>query len=314
MHRLLSSLGSMSDLKETVRDHSSTNITSMTDCSPPLVEEPLPVSHYGSRSSTPVSLLERHPTPATKYHRVDNGAVIRHTRSGSFKQLSEFYERVKRKFSDDRSRIKLTNGLVVMSPSQPTGVSEAYDLFCAEDTSNRQKIALKRFRLTDSKHADQQRQLRDVADGLQHLHASQIVHGDVRPQNVLVCGDGRAIIKDAGFAELVPSSASGGPQRLDALRFQGPELYNGDSCSFQSDTYSFGLTIYQVLSEKTPFEKYKTVGSLLEAVATRGERPTKDLEASSNPEPYATLWTVAGMCWDADPKKRPPMSEGSHTD
>ncbi|KAG8898855.1 hypothetical protein FRB99_007095 [Tulasnella sp. 403] len=362
-HGPVSSLDSTSDLRETVQDSSSTSITLMTDRSQ-LVEEPLPVTR-DTRPSTPVS--ERPPSPATKHSRLGGGSVIRHTRSGSFKQLTDIYERFKRKFSEDRVPIKLTNGRVVMSPSQPTGVSEIYDLFCAEEASSRQKVALRRFRLGDSMHANRQRQvieaiysklrtrphphvmeimgtgvdenqllyiaspwsaastfvsyvcqyprynkqtmLWDLADGLQHLHACQVVHGDVRPQNILVSADGRAIIKDAGFAELVPPAASGGLQRLDALRFQSPELYNGDSCSYHSDTYSFGLMIYQVMSGKTPFEQYKTIGALLQAVATRGERPAKEPTATSDGDSYGMMWLVAEMCWDGDPEKRPSMRE-----
>ncbi|KAG8894618.1 hypothetical protein FRB99_001097, partial [Tulasnella sp. 403] len=288
-----------------------------------LVEEPLPVLDdlpY-DHSPTTVSPTEKISSPKGSGHRVDGVQVLGHKKSGSFGgRVAEIYDRFTRR--------------------------RAYDLFCVEDASGQRKVALKRFRLADMGHVDQQRRaiqvvcsklrtlshahvlaimgtgvddhkllyiaspwvglstlttyipqfpdcnkqqmasaLQGVADGLRYLHASQVIHGDIRPQNILVSTDGRAIINDSGLAELMPSTVSAGVQRLDALRFQAPELYNGAHRSYQSDVYSFGLTICQVLSGKTPFEQYTTFLPLLEAVATRGERPVTVPAFSSKGEP-----------------------------
>ncbi|KAG8898298.1 hypothetical protein FRB99_007543 [Tulasnella sp. 403] len=332
------------DLQQTARPVLNTAVVLEVESPKPLVEEPLPVLYDlpHSRSLNTVSPNEKFSGPKGGGHRVDGVQVLGHKKSGSFGgRFAEIYDRFTRR--------------------------RAYDLFCVEDVSGQQKVALKRFRLADMGHVDQQRRaiqvvcsklqtlshahvlaimgtgvddhkllyiaspwvglstlttyipqfpdcnkqqvLQDVADGLRYLHASHVIHGDIRPQNIIVSTDGRAIINDSGLAELMPSTISAGVQRLDALRFQAPELYNGAHRSYRSDVYSFGLTIYQVLSGRTPFEQYTTFLPLLEAVATRGERPVTVPAFSRKREPYSSFWKIARKCWQEDPDERPPMRE-----
>ncbi|KAG1811694.1 kinase-like domain-containing protein [Suillus variegatus] len=101
--------------------------------------------------------------------------------------------------------------------------------------------------------------LRDIAAGVQYLHESRVVHGDLSGNNVLINGQGKACLTDFGL-----STASGGFQgtsyfgqagRHGAIRWVAPEIIVGvgQHSTFESDIYSFGSIMLQVLSGEVPW-------------------------------------------------------------
>ena len=82
-----------------------------------------------------------------------------------------------------------------------------------------------------------------IADTLDHLHAHQpvIVHGDVKPENVIVTGDGRAVLVDFGAAMRVGDER----ERLGTPGFSAPEVLAGEALSPAADVYSLAaLTVF----------------------------------------------------------------------
>jgi serine/threonine-protein kinase PknK len=81
----------------------------------------------------------------------------------------------------------------------------------------------------------------DAVDALGFLHRAGIAHGDVKPQNVLVDGEGHGILIDLGCARPLaaarPSALSGTPE------FIAPELIAGSSPDVRSDLYALGVTL-----------------------------------------------------------------------
>jgi eukaryotic-like serine/threonine-protein kinase len=91
-----------------------------------------------------------------------------------------------------------------------------------------------------------------LAEGLDRLHRSGLVHRDVKPSNVLVLGSGRVVILDFGIASEVASVA--GPELLvlGTLAFMSPEQLTGAAPEPPSDCYAVGVTLYQALTGVVP--------------------------------------------------------------
>ncbi len=122
---------------------------------------------------------------------------------------------------------------------------------------------------------DAARMVRDVARALAVAHAQGIVHRDIKPANVLVDGAGAARLTDFGLAKT--GDEDGGLTRTDQVMgtacYMPPEQVSGmRSVDGQSDVYSLGAVLYEVLTKKRPFEG-ETMAAVLRAVEDREPSP-----------------------------------------
>lgn len=88
-----------------------------------------------------------------------------------------------------------------------------------------------------------------VADALAYLHEHGMVHGDLKPGNVLVAEDGSARLVDLGMArETLDRAVAGG-----TLGFIAPEILRGESPGPEADIYGLGVVLYHLLTRVAPF-------------------------------------------------------------
>jgi serine/threonine protein kinase len=100
-----------------------------------------------------------------------------------------------------------------------------------------------------------------MASALSYLHSNGIVHGDIKGNNVLASPNGDALLCDFGLAKLVGSQTSGSRRGSGALRWESPELLDGQTKSTASDIWAFGMTIYEVCVEFSPKATLSTISS-----------------------------------------------------
>lgn len=90
------------------------------------------------------------------------------------------------------------------------------------------------------------RQLCEIADAVNYLHEKDIVHGDIKGNNVLVDDDTHCLLCDFGLAKMGSSSTSTEMKGVGTSRWLSPELCMDEPKSFSSDTYAFAMTVVEV--------------------------------------------------------------------
>ncbi|MDP7032957.1 MAG: protein kinase [Planctomycetota bacterium] len=95
----------------------------------------------------------------------------------------------------------------------------------------------------------------DSAQGLEYAFRNDIVHKDIKPDNLMIGEDGTVKIGDMGLAERIQKDA--GPKKQEANlgtpHYASPEQIKGKAVDIRSDLYSLGATLYHILSGQTPF-------------------------------------------------------------
>jgi serine/threonine-protein kinase len=91
-----------------------------------------------------------------------------------------------------------------------------------------------------------------IAHALAHAHEAGLVHRDIKPDNILITKDGVAKLCDLGLAKDSPEE---GRRSLGTPNYISPEQAEGiQDVDIRSDLYSFGATLYHMLTGRTPFQ------------------------------------------------------------
>lgn len=97
---------------------------------------------------------------------------------------------------------------------------------------------------------------KQVLKALDYAHANKVIHRDLKPSNIMVAQDGYVRVTDFGIARFAKDSATkltGSADISGTMAYMAPEQELGRSDE-QSDIFSFGVTLYEILTGRLPFE------------------------------------------------------------
>lgn len=144
-----------------------------------------------------------------------------------------------------------------------------------------------------------------ISSGLLYIHLQNIIHLDLKPSNILISSDDCCKLGDFGSSKLYGES-------LEVIKnffitpgtvvYCAPELFCGKIPLFQSDIYSFAITLWQMKSQKMPFQEFDKEQIIVMVV--KGQRPYSVTDGSDSC--YRDLYE---RCWNGEPLKRPTADE-----
>lgn len=92
-----------------------------------------------------------------------------------------------------------------------------------------------------------------IAQGLEAAHSNNIIHRDIKPQNIIISREGKVKVADFGIAKAASSNTLTS-SAMGSVHYISPEQARGGYSDEKSDIYSLGITIYEMISGRVPFE------------------------------------------------------------
>ncbi|MBQ9886223.1 MAG: Stk1 family PASTA domain-containing Ser/Thr kinase [Lachnospiraceae bacterium] len=137
-----------------------------------------------------------------------------------------------------------------------------------------------------------------IAQGIEAAHQKHIVHRDIKPQNMILSKDGMVKVTDFGIAraatgQTINSNTAG------SVHYISPEQARGGYCDERSDIYSLGITMYEMLTGKVPFDGDSAVSVAL--LHIQGEMvPPREID----PMIPTSLEKIILKCTQKKPERR----------
>ncbi len=125
-----------------------------------------------------------------------------------------------------------------------------------------------------------------VMKALSHAHSKGVIHRDIKPQNIMLLRDGSVKVMDFGIAKYAKSATlTLHDKAIGSVHYISPEQVNGQKCDARSDLYSAGITFYEMLTGKVPFDADTPVSVALKQIKELPRAPKsicEDIPASVN--------------------------------
>ncbi|KAG9103008.1 hypothetical protein FRC06_000503 [Ceratobasidium sp. 370] len=164
---------------------------------------------------------------------------------------------------------------------------------------------------------EQSAMLLQLTAGIAYMHSNDIVHADLKPDNVLVGPQGQIKISDFGLSRIIKNiDPTSNKAHYGAEAYMAPELCNDELATktLFSDIWAFGIVAFQLLEHDVSVEPYSYVcpkgagyNSMLKRMTAKaGGEPPYENEQQSN-ELSKHLMSVISPCWALEPTSRPKM-------
>ena len=137
-----------------------------------------------------------------------------------------------------------------------------------------------------------------ISKGIEAAHNNNIIHRDIKPQNVIISRDGATKVTDFGIAK-VPTSNTVTANVMGSVHYTSPEQARGGYSDRRSDIYSLGITMFEMLTGKVPFNGETTVAIALKHIQEPMPSPRDFV-----PEIPISLEQIVLKCTQKSPDRR----------
>jgi hypothetical protein len=166
--------------------------------------------------------------------------------------------------------------------------------------------------------------LRGICDGMTMLHSQNVLHLDLKPENVLISADGTPWVADFGLAIAITTSLTAGAGSTTGgrgtMQYKAPEHFANDSDSDDSDkeenkvssrsvyqkpadVYSFGIVCWEIFSGQVPYPG-KDVGKIA-SMHVKAALNSKKIKRPPLDKIPSEMTSLTQACWAQDPMSRP---------
>ena len=137
-----------------------------------------------------------------------------------------------------------------------------------------------------------------VSAGLEVAHNNQIVHRDIKPQNIIISKEGKVKVTDFGIAKATTSQTTTS-SAMGSVHYASPEQARGGYVDHRSDIYSLGIVLYEMVTGRVPFD-----GDTAVAVAVKHLQEPMVLPSTYNQEISYSLEQIIVKCMEKSPDRR----------
>jgi eukaryotic-like serine/threonine-protein kinase len=144
----------------------------------------------------------------------------------------------------------------------------------------------------------------DIAEALAVAHRKGVIHGDVKPANILITDNGRIKLTDFGMARLASHDSKDTPL-LGSPAYWCPEQIMGKPQDARSDIFSLGVVLYEMVTGNRPFD-----ADSLQGICSRIMSSTPLQPSHANSSVPAGLNDLITSCLAKDPERRCQSASG----
>ena len=137
-----------------------------------------------------------------------------------------------------------------------------------------------------------------VSMGLQAAHNNHVIHRDIKPQNIMISRDGKVKVTDFGIAKAATSNTITS-NVMGSVHYTSPEQARGGYSDERSDIYSLGITLFEMLTGRVPFNGETTVAIAIKHIQTPMPSPREFV-----PDIPRSVEQIVLKCCEKSPDRR----------
>ena len=137
-----------------------------------------------------------------------------------------------------------------------------------------------------------------VSMGIEAAHNNHIIHRDIKPQNIIISKDGKVKVTDFGIAKAATSNTITS-NVMGSVHYTSPEQARGGYSDEKSDIYSLGITMFEMLTGRVPFNGETTVAIAIKHIQEEMPSPKEFV-----PEIPSSVASIVLKCCQKSPDRR----------